>query len=84
MCSRTAFGIRRYSLKRATVKGAPQGEKGSTNDGDLDAEKGENVAMNNDTLSHGSHHDIDIEPIDVEEEGTVREEASRRSSKEIV
>ncbi len=38
--------------------------------------------MNNDTLSHGSHHDIDIEPIDVEEEGTVREEASRRSSKE--
>ncbi len=41
MCSRTAFGIRRYSLKRATVKGAPQGEKGSTNDGDLDAEKGE-------------------------------------------
>ncbi|KAK0451021.1 MFS amino acid permease [Armillaria borealis] len=79
-----AFGIRRYSLKRATVRGAPQGEKGSQKDGDLDAEKGENVAMNNDTLSHGSHHDIDIEPIDVEEEGTVREEASRRSSKEIV
>ncbi|SJL00547.1 related to multidrug resistance proteins [Armillaria ostoyae] len=79
-----AFGIRRYSLKRATVRGAPQGEKGSKKDGDLDAEKGENVAMNDDTLSHGSHHDIDIEPIDVEEEGTVREEASRRSSKEIV
>ncbi|KAK0239988.1 major facilitator superfamily domain-containing protein [Armillaria nabsnona] len=79
-----AFGIRRYSLKRATVRGAPQGEKGSTKDGDLDAEKGENLAMNNDTLSHGSLHDIDIEPIDVEEEGTVREEASRRSSKEIV
>ncbi|KAK0483776.1 MFS general substrate transporter [Armillaria novae-zelandiae] len=78
-----AFGIRRYSLKRATVKGASQGEKESKKGEDLDAEKGENVAMNNDTLSH-LHHGIDVEPIDAEEEGTVREEASRRSSKEIV
>lgn len=80
-----AFGIRKYSLKRATVKGASQGEKGSKKDEDedLDAEKGEHVAMNNDPLGH-SHYGIDIEPIDVEEDGTVREEASRRSSKEIV
>ncbi|KAK0196961.1 major facilitator superfamily domain-containing protein [Armillaria mellea] len=79
-----AFGIRRYSLKRATIKGASQGEKKDEDeDEDEDAEKGEHVAMNNDALGH-SHYGIDTEPIDVEEDGTVREEASRRSSKEIV
>ncbi|KAK0210903.1 MFS general substrate transporter [Desarmillaria ectypa] len=78
-----AFGIRRYSLKRATVRGGPQGEKESKKDRELDAEKGENAVTSSVTLSHGSHHDIGIQQIDAEE-GTVREEASRRSSKEIV
>ncbi|KAG7447925.1 MFS general substrate transporter [Guyanagaster necrorhizus] len=38
-----AFGIRKYSLKRATVKGAPQGEKETKKNGDSDTEKAENT-----------------------------------------